>query len=124
MDHESDSDADMLDSLLGMEEAVKLTNEGKRKLQALNDAIDETPYNIAAHLEHITLLRKYGLSDQLYAAHIRLLEKFPLPEHVWSQWLKDESTILTAAERSSQLKLHARSVEDFLSIYRSPLAFF
>ncbi|OLL25850.1 C-1-tetrahydrofolate synthase, cytoplasmic, partial [Neolecta irregularis DAH-3] len=136
-EYESDSgDSVLLDAL--EEDANEEMNDGididididtePQTVPSLSDADNETilnflskistnPYDYQAHIDHIAFLKSKGLADKLQDARETMTAFHPMSEENWLDWLSDAAqAALTTDDKLELLQLHARSVQDYMSI--------
>lgn len=97
------------------------------RIAALLEFITDRPYQYESHVEYISLLHRGFLAHQQSAgraeeyillADLRtgrqeMLERFPLKESMWLEWIADETSIATGLEdRLNVLELCSKAVEE------------
>lgn len=88
-------------------------------IAALRQAVETAPNNFSAHLALVSAIRSTGADvHALRSARERFADAFPLPSHLWKEWLDDERRIAsTIAERKELLnKLFPKALADYMSV--------
>lgn len=94
-------------------------DEPKFDLQALQKAVQENPQDFAAHIALVNAIRVSGGDvHALRHARHKFAEAFPLPPHMWKQWIEDELRISsTSTEKILILqRVFPKALEDYLSL--------
>ena len=97
------------------------SDEAERSLNARLEATEKTlaefPYDYAAHVEKISILKDLSELDRLRDAREAFAEKYPLTSELWLAWIKDERGIAsTPEEKEGIFKLFKRGVGDYVSV--------
>jgi len=88
-----------------------------KKISEFEDEISNNPYNYAAHLELVTLLRKTEEFEKLRSARRKFSEFYPLTGELWVEWISDEQKIATSEEEKKMVvELFEKGVKDYLSV--------
>ncbi|PWW76639.1 hypothetical protein C7212DRAFT_279352 [Tuber magnatum] len=106
---------------------VPLSEEDYTRIADLLSSITNRPYQYESHVEYISLLRRgflahradprevgpYPLIKDLRKAREDMIERFPLNETMWAEWIADEiSTCGGLEERLGVMELCAKAVEE------------
>ena len=97
------------------------SDEAERSLNARLEATEKTlaefPYDYAAHVEKISILKDLSELDRLRAARETFASKYPLTPDLWLAWIKDERGIAsTPEEKEGIFQLFERGVCDYASV--------
>lgn len=110
-----------------MERVVPLSEADYERVAALLELITDRPYQYEAHVEYIALLHRgflahqqtagqgeaYPLLADLRSARREMLERFPLKESMWLEWIADETSIAAGLDdRLGVLELCSNAVEE------------
>lgn len=110
-----------------VEKAEPLSGTDYERIAALLEFITDRPYQYDSHVEYIALLHRgflvhqqaagrgeeYSLLDDLRTGRHEMLERFPLKESMWLEWIADEMSIAKGLEdRLSVLELCSKAVEE------------
>ena len=106
---------------------VPLSEEDYTRIADLLVSITNRPYQYESHVEYISLLRRgflahqadprevgpYPLIKDLRKAREDMIERFPLNEIMWAEWIADEISICGGLEeRLGVMELCAKAVEE------------
>ena len=96
-------------------------DEAERSLNARLDATEKTlaefPYDYAAHVEKISILKDLSELDRLRVAREAFASKYPLTSDLWLAWIKDERGIAsTPEEKEGIFQLFKRGAGDYVSV--------
>lgn len=112
-DSDDDKDSGSDEDLEEEEEDPELL----KKITGFEEEIAANPYNYAAHLELVTLLRKTEDFEKLRAARNKFSEFYPLTGELWTEWVSDEQKIATSDEEKKMVEeLFEKGVKDYLSV--------
>ncbi|RPB13337.1 hypothetical protein P167DRAFT_486416 [Morchella conica CCBAS932] len=103
-----------------------LSEADYQRIPALLEFITDRPYQYESHVEYIGLLHRgflahqqagsegpYPFLEDLRKGRQEMLERFPLKESMWLEWIADESSIARSAEEVMVvMELCARAVEE------------
>jgi len=91
--------------------------EVKRKISELEAELCSNPYNYAAHLELVTVLRQSEDFEKLRNARNKFSEYYPLTGELWIEWINDELKIATSEDDKKMVEeLFEKGVKDYLSV--------
>lgn len=122
-DEVRDADAEEVES----EKAEPLSEADYERIAALLEFITDRPYQYESHVEYIALLHRgflvhqqttgraegYPLLADLRTGRQEMLERFPLKESMWLEWIADEMSIAKGLEdKLSVLELCSKAVEE------------
>ena len=106
---------------------VPLSDDDYTRIAELLVSITNRPYQYESHVEYISLLRRgflahqadptaakpYPLATDLRKAREDMIERFPLNETMWAEWIADEISICGGLEeRLGVMELCAKAVEE------------
>ena len=102
-------------------ESDSSSDETERSLNARLEAIEKTlaefPFDYAAHVEKISILKDLCELERLRAARETFASKYPLTPDLWLAWIKDERGIAsTPEEKEGVFQLFKRGVGDYASV--------
>ncbi|KAG0130421.1 hypothetical protein HOY82DRAFT_486640 [Tuber indicum] len=107
--------------------SVPLSEEDYTRIADLLVSITNRPYQYESHVEYISLLRRgflahradprelgpYPLIKDLRKAREDMIERFPLNEAMWAEWIADEISVCGGLEeRLGVMELCAKAVEE------------
>lgn len=107
--------------------AEPLSEADYERIAALLEFITDRPYQYESHVEYIALLHRgflnhqqtagrgdeYPLLADLRTGRQEMLERFPLKESMWLEWIADEISIVKGLEdRLGVLELCSKAVEE------------
>lgn len=110
-----------------VETVEPLAQADYERIAALLEFITDRPYQYESHVEYIALLHRgflvhqqtagrgeeYPLLEDLRAGRREMLERFPLKESMWLEWIADEMSIAKGLEdRMGVLELCSKAVEE------------
>lgn len=110
-----------------IERVESLSEADYERIAALLEFITDRPYQYESHVEYIALLHRgflayqqtagpgeeYPLLTDLRTGRQEMLERFPLKESMWLEWIADEMSIAKGLEdRLSVLELCSKAVEE------------
>jgi hypothetical protein len=115
-DDENEEDDDDTSSDTSEEEIDDSKQESE--LISHRDIVQSNPYNYQAHIDYITLARKYTNLEHLRFARQTMSEIFPLTPQLWLDWIHDEKLLLTknSEENKDLIQLFERAINDYLSV--------
>ena len=118
MDVNEDDDETSSESSSGSEEEEIDDSKQEAELTASRDIVQSNPYNYQAHIDYITLARKYTNLDHLRFARQTMSEIYPLTSQLWLDWIEDEKLLLMAntEENKDLIQLFERATGDYLSV--------
>ena len=89
----------------------------KASLETIEKTLAEFPYDYAAHVERVSILRGLSELDRLREARESFASKYPLTSDLWLAWIRDEKGIAsTPAEKDGIYELFERAVGDYVSV--------
>lgn len=109
------------------EKVEPLSEADYERIAALLEFITDRPYQYESHVEYIALLHRgflvhqqtpgqteeYPFLADLRKGRTEMLERFPLKESMWLEWIADESSIATGLEdRLAVMDLCSKAVEE------------
>ncbi|RKO86301.1 hypothetical protein BDK51DRAFT_35367 [Blyttiomyces helicus] len=93
------------------------TPPSEKDLLEVKEKITANASDYEAHLLLISLLQRTDDFDALRLAREDMAKVFPLPEAVWSSWIRDEKRLATTPEEKLKVvALYERAVGDYLSV--------
>lgn len=108
-------------------DAVPLTEQDYARIRDLLLSLADRPYQYEHHVEYVSLLRHgflvhqanreesgpYALMEDLRKARKDMLDRFPLSETMWVEWIADEIAVSTTFEQVLHVVgLCAKAVEE------------